>query len=50
MHALKDLVTTDAGLMSLGGIVFMLGMGVFYVRYFLTHMRDDELRQRGASR
>jgi len=41
MHALKDLFTSDVGLMSLGGIVFMLGMGVFFVRYFLKHMRED---------
>ena len=44
MHALKDLVTTDVGLMSLGGIVFMLGMGVFFLRYFFVHMRDDAAR------
>jgi hypothetical protein len=44
MHALKDLFTSDAGLMSAAGILFMLGMGVFYIRYFLSHMRDDELR------
>ena len=41
MRALQDLFTSDVGLMSLAGIVFMLGMGVFYVRYFLKHMRDD---------
>ena len=27
MHALKDLFTSDVGLLSLGSIVFMLGMG-----------------------
>ncbi len=41
MHALKDLFTTDVGLMSVAGIAFMLGMGVFFVRYFLRHMRED---------
>jgi hypothetical protein len=41
MHALKDLFTSDVGLMSLGAIVFMLGMGVFFVRYFRRHMRED---------
>lgn len=51
MHALKDLFTTDVGLMSIGGIVFMLGMAVFFVRYFLTHMRDDAARaERQAGR
>jgi Protein of unknown function (DUF3149) len=41
MHALKDLFTSDVGLMSLAGMVFMLGMGVFYVSYFLRHIRED---------
>lgn len=41
MHALKDLFTTDVGLMSIGGIAFMIGMGVFFVRYFLRHMQED---------
>ena len=41
MHALRDLFTSDVGLMSLAGLVFMLGMGVFYVSYFLRHIRED---------
>lgn len=41
MHALRDFLTTDYGLMSAAGIAFMIGMGVFFVRYFITHMRDD---------
>ena len=41
MHALKDLFTSDVGLMSVIGIAFMLGMGVFFVRYFLRHMQED---------
>ncbi|WP_428424898.1 DUF3149 domain-containing protein [Methylibium sp.] len=41
MHALKDLFTSDVGLMSLAGITFMLGMGVFFIRYFLKHIRED---------
>ncbi len=44
MHALKDLFTSDVGLMSLAGIVFMLGMGVFFVRFFLSYMREDAVR------
>lgn len=44
MHALKDLFTSDVGLMSIGGIVFMLGMGVFFVRYFLKHIKEDAAR------
>lgn len=46
MHALKDLVTSDVGLFSLVGIAFMLGMGVFYVRYFIKHMHEDEARMK----
>lgn len=41
MHALQDLLTSDVGLMSLFTIVFMLGGGVFFVRYMLRHMRED---------
>jgi Protein of unknown function (DUF3149) len=44
MQALKELFTTDVGLMSVGGIAFMLGMAVFFVRYFIRHMREDEAR------
>jgi hypothetical protein len=45
MQLWKDLLGSDVGLMSLGVIVFMLGMGAFYVRYFLKHMADDAARQ-----
>ena len=41
MNVLKELFTSGPGLMSAAGIVFMLGMGVFFVWYFLKHMRDD---------
>ncbi|MCP5281456.1 MAG: DUF3149 domain-containing protein [Rhodoferax sp.] len=46
MHALKDLFTTDVGLMSAGGIAFMIGMAVFFIRFFLRHMREDEAREK----
>lgn len=46
MHAIKDLFTSDVGLMSIGSIVFMLGMAGFFVRYFLKHMHEDEARAR----
>ena len=49
MHALRDLFTTDVGLMSIGGIAFMIGMGVFFVRYFLRHMEEDGARAAAAS-
>jgi hypothetical protein len=41
MKALHDLFSTDYGLMSVGGIVFMLGMGVFFVRFFNRKMEED---------
>ena len=48
MHAFSDFITTDYGLMSAAVILFMLGMGGFYVRYFLKHMHEDEARERAA--
>jgi hypothetical protein len=46
MRALQELLTTDVGLLSLGVIVFMLGMGGFYLYYFLHHMHTDESQAR----
>lgn len=46
MHALKDLFTSDAGMMSMAVIAFMLGMGVFFIRYTFKHMREDEAAHR----
>ncbi|TXG96203.1 MAG: DUF3149 domain-containing protein [Nevskiaceae bacterium] len=34
-----DLFSTDYGLMSLAGILFMIGMGVFFVRLFLNKIK-----------
>lgn len=48
MHALQDFFSTDYGLLSAAVIAFMLGMGVFYVRYFVRHMQEDEARERAA--
>ncbi len=42
MKLLTDLFTTDYGLMSISGIVFMLGMGVFFIRMFNRKMNEDE--------
>jgi hypothetical protein len=44
MRLLSELVSTDVGLMSAAGILFMIGMGGFYLRYFVKHMHDDEAR------
>jgi uncharacterized membrane protein SirB2 len=46
MHALKDLFTSDVGLMSLAVIVLVLGIGVYLIRYALKHMRDEEASAR----
>lgn len=42
MRLMQELFSTDVGLLSLASIVFMLGMGGFYLRYFLRHMAEDE--------
>lgn len=41
MKLLTDLFSTDYGLMSITGIAFMLGMGVFFVRFFKRKMNED---------
>jgi hypothetical protein len=38
---MSDLWTTDVGLMSLGVIVFILGMAVYFVGYFSKKMDED---------
>jgi hypothetical protein len=42
MKMLVDLLTTDYGLMSLIGIVFMLGMAVWFRLFFIRKMNEDE--------
>lgn len=44
VHALKDLFTSDVGLMSVAGLSFVIGMAVFFVRYFLRHIDEDARR------
>lgn len=46
MHALKDLFTSDVGLMSITVLAVVLGIGVYLVRYALKHMRDEEASAR----
>ena len=50
MHPIRDFFPTDYGLLSAGMIVFMLGMAVFFVRFFLKHMHEDEARARAAQK
>ena len=40
MKLVHDLFSTDYGIMSISGIVFMLGMGVFFVRFFQNKMNE----------
>ncbi len=41
MKLLSDLFSTDYGLMSIAGIIFMLGMGVFFIRLFKRKIAED---------
>lgn len=41
MKAFELLFTSDVGLMSLTVLTITLGMGAFYLRYFLKHIKDD---------
>ncbi|MBU6441484.1 MAG: DUF3149 domain-containing protein [Betaproteobacteria bacterium] len=45
--AWTTLLTTDYGWMTVGVFVFMLGMGVFFVLFFLRRIRDEESRAPG---
>ncbi len=49
MKLFHDLFTTDYGLMSITGIVFMLGMGVFFVRLFTRKMNEDARNANGKN-
>ncbi len=46
----SSLMTTDSGWMTLGVFLFMLGMGVFFVVFFMRKIRDEEARQRHDTR
>ena len=41
MKAFSDLFSTDYGLMTVAGLAFMIGMGVWFVRYFMRKMDED---------
>ncbi len=41
MQALKELFTTDVGLMSVIGLGIMFGVGGFFYAYVFRHMRED---------
>jgi hypothetical protein len=41
MVALKELFTTDIGLLSLFVIAFVIGMGIFLSRFFSARIREE---------
>ncbi len=44
MKLFIDLFSSDVGLFSAATLLVMLGMGVFYLHYFLSHMHADEAK------
>lgn len=49
MGSFMTIFSSGPGLMTLAGMGFMLGMGVFFVAYFLKHIREDgERAAKGA--
>jgi hypothetical protein len=44
MKLLTDLFSTDYGLMSIIGIAFTIGMGIFFLRLFMGKMDEDAKR------
>ncbi len=45
MQALRELFTTDIGLLSLGVLVVLVGIGGYLYRWVVARMREDEARQ-----
>jgi GH24 family phage-related lysozyme (muramidase) len=50
MQALKELFTTDVGILSTAVIVFTLGMGAFFTSYFRRHIAEDAARAAAEQR
>ena len=49
MVALKELFTTDIGLLSLFVILFVIGIGFWMSRFFAARMREDEAAARASA-
>lgn len=45
MKAIGDLFSTDYGLFSISGILFMIGMAVWFYRFFHRKMDESEKAQ-----
>lgn len=41
MKALVDLFSTDYGLFSIAGILFMIGMAIWFYRFFTRKMNES---------
>lgn len=41
MVALQELFTTDIGLLSLGVLLFIVGMAVWFARFFQARIREE---------
>lgn len=50
MKLLSELFTTAPGLASIAGIAFMIGMGVFFIRYFFRKMEEETLVEQQKSK
>jgi Protein of unknown function (DUF3149) len=46
MKLLTDLFSTNYGLMSIGGITVMLGIAVFFIRFFNRKMNESASQTR----
>lgn len=49
MKAVVDLFSTDYGLFSISGIVFMIGMAIWFYRFFNRKMAESERSVNGRS-
>ena len=45
MKAMVDLFSTDYGLFSISGIIFMIGMAIWFYRFFMRKMAESERSQ-----
>lgn len=45
----NSLMATDSGLLSVAVFIFMLGMGVFYIAFFIRKIRADDAAQRSQA-
>ncbi len=45
MKAIVDLFSTDYGLFSISGFIFMVGMAIWFYRFFTRKMQESERAQ-----